>query len=442
VLLLAAALLIHNVTVIDPASRAVRPNADVCVEGERIVSVDAAATDVLRSSCFVLRAPPRTTNNEERTTKNVVDGSGKFLIPGFADMHVHLFEHGRDEKGQLRPRFDRPTIEQTLRTLLAFGITTIRDPGAETEAAVTLRNMVATGALPGPTITTCGRILNSSNFDPEPFLPVHGAEEIRREIRWQKAAGVDCIKVYASMPPDFVAVAIDEAHKNGLPVIGHLQRTTWSEAARMGIDGVEHAAPWSAAYVAAAARAGYDETMFGRVYWLEHLDEAAIDAMVAELARHHVVVDPTLMAMATKLFGDDPRWTENPDIAVAPPLVARSWKSFTFTQGWTPEQYRVAHAAWPKLLRLTKKLFDAGVPLVAGADAPTPWIVAGPSLHDELRLLHEAGIPAMDVLRIGTRGAIDAGARADLVLLARNPLDDIRNTRSIVSVWTRGVPVK
>ena len=90
--------------------------------------------------------------------------------------------------------------------------------------------MVAKGALPGPDITTCGRILNSSNFDPEPFQPVHSEEEIRREIRWQKAAGVDCIKVYSSMTPDFVRVAVDEAHKNGLPVIGHLQRTTWTEA--------------------------------------------------------------------------------------------------------------------------------------------------------------------------------------------------------------------
>jgi imidazolonepropionase-like amidohydrolase len=419
VFLLAAALLIHNVTVIDPASRSVRPNADVCVVGERIRH---------RQECL--------------SSTETIDGSGKYLIPGLADMHAHLFEHGRDEKGQLRPRFDRDTTERTLRTFLDFGVTTIRDPGAETEAAVTLRNMVAKGALPGPDIATCGRILNSSDFDPEPFQPVHGEEEIRREIRWQKAAGVDCIKVYANMPPDFVRIAVDEAHKNGLPIVGHLQRTTWTEAARMGIDGVEHAASWSSAYVAETARTGYDNSIFGRVYWLEHLDEKAIDEMVGELARHHVVVDPTLMAMATKLFGDDPRWTGNPDIKVAPPLVARSWTFFSFTKDWTPEQYRAAHAAWPKLLRLTKKMFDAGVTLVAGTDEPTPWIVPGASLHDELLLLHEAGIPAMDVLRMATRNGIAAGARADLVLLAKNPLDDLRNTRSIVSVIKRGVVVK
>jgi imidazolonepropionase-like amidohydrolase len=413
--LLAAALLIHNVTVIDPASRSVRVG-DVCIAGERIgAKCDAAA---------------------------VIDGTGKYLVPGFADMHAHLFEHGRDEKGNLRPRFDRAAIEQSLRMFLDFGVTTIRDPGAETEAAVTLRNMVAKGALPGPDISTCGRILNSTDFDPEPFVPVHSEAEIRREIRWQKAAGVDCIKVYAWMPPDFVAAAIDEAHKNGLPIIGHLQRTTWTEAARLGIDGVEHAAPWSTAYVTEPARAAYDNSLFGRVYWLEYLDDAAIDEMVHELARHKVVVDPTLVAMVTKFFGDDPRWTQNPDIKLAQPETQRSWAFFTFTKDWTPEQYRAAHAAWPKLLRLTKKLFDAGVPLVAGTDTPTPWIVPGASLHDEMRLLHEAGIPAMDVLRMATRGTIEPGARADLVLLAKNPLEDIRNTRSIVSVIKHGVVVK
>lgn len=409
--LLAAALLIHNVTVIDPASRGVRVG-DVCVVEERIAAKCDGAT--------------------------AIDGTGQFLIPGLADMHVHLFEHGRDEKGELRPRFDRATIEQTLRTFLDFGVTAIRDPGAETEAAVTLRAMVASGKLAGPDITTCGRILNSSNFDPEPFQPVHSTDDVRREIRWQKAAGVDCIKVYSSMPPDFVAAAIDEAHKNGLPVIGHLQRTTWTEAARMGIDGVEHAAPWSSAYATGDA----DNSMFGRVTWLEHLNETAIGEMAAELAKHRVTVDPTLMAMVTKFFGDDPRWTQNPDIKLAPPLVQRSWTFFTFTKDWTPEQYRAAHAAWPRLLRLTKQLFDAGVPLVAGTDAPTPWIVAGPSLHDELRLLHEAGIPAMDVLRIATRGKIEPGAPANLVLLAKNPLDDIVNTRSIVHVIKHGAIVK
>ena len=94
-----------------------------------------------------------------------------------------------------------------------------------------------------------------------------------------------------------------------LPILGHLQRTTWTEAARLGIDGVEHAAPWSDEYVQQDARTDYAGDMFGRVYWLEHLDARAIDEMVDALVEHHVVVDPTLMAMHTKFWGDDARYT-------------------------------------------------------------------------------------------------------------------------------------
>jgi hypothetical protein len=127
---------------------------------------------------------------------------------------------------------------------LRFGVTSVRDPGAETADAILLRDLVRAGKVPGPAIFTAGRILIASDFTPEPFVIVRNEQEVRDEIRWQANAGVDAIKVHASMPPDLVRVAIDEGHRHGMPVLGHLQRTTWTEAARMGIDGVEHAAPW------------------------------------------------------------------------------------------------------------------------------------------------------------------------------------------------------
>jgi imidazolonepropionase-like amidohydrolase len=195
-LALAATLLIRDVTVIDPATRTVTTHRDVLLRDGKIASIRSAGVSPAGA------APSR----------RVIDGRGKFLLPGFADLHAHLFVHARDEKGDIRPRYDRPSIEQMLHTLLTFGVTTVRDPGAETEAAITLRAMVNGGKVVGPDIVTCGRIINQSDFDPEPFAPVHDAGDVRREIRWQAAAGVDCIKVYASMRPDLVKVAIDEAH--------------------------------------------------------------------------------------------------------------------------------------------------------------------------------------------------------------------------------------
>jgi imidazolonepropionase-like amidohydrolase len=280
---------------------------------------------------------------------------------------------------------------------------------------------------------------------------VHNETDVRNEIRWQGLAGVDFIKIYSSMPPQLTAVAIEEGHQLGMPVVGHLQRTTWTEAARLGIDGLEHAAPWSAAYLKAEARSAMPPGMFARVYWLRHLDGVQIDAMIAALVEHQVFVDPTLMAtMYTKFWADDPRLTQNRDLVHVPESLRKGWAAGGFTRDWTPAQFVEAKTSWPLLLGLIRKMHDRGVPLVAGTDTPTPWIVPGASLHDELKLLTEAGIPPLQVIRIATSnaaralrrehefGSITPGLRADLVLVAQNPLDDIAHTRAIELVIQNG----
>jgi imidazolonepropionase-like amidohydrolase len=429
---LLAALVISGATVIDGTGAPPRI-ADVVIEGERIVCVGPTC------------ARPK--------GAKVIDAKGKYVIPGLVDMHAHLLTHPWNEKGELEARWDRPAMKQMLCAFLRMGVTTIRDPGSETGDAVMVRRLLREGKIKGPRLFTAGRILNASNFNPEPFVTVRTEEQVRDEVRWQAAAGVDVIKVYASMPPPLVKAAIDEARKHGLPVIGHVQRTTWTEAARLGISGLEHAAPWSIEYVREADRAAAPDSLFGRVYWLEHLDENAIDEMIAELAKHKVVVDPTLMAMHTKFWGDDPRYTNSPDNDLAPERIRKGWPAGRFTNGWTAEQYAASRKAWPRLLKLTKQMHDAGVMLVAGTDTPTPWIVPGASLHDELKLLNDAGIQPLDVITIATSnaaralkqeqqfGAVEQGLQADLVILDKNPLQDIANTRSIAMVIQRGLTI-
>ncbi|HEV7919695.1 MAG TPA: amidohydrolase family protein [Thermoanaerobaculia bacterium] len=429
---LLAALVLSGATVIDGTGAPPR-KAEVVIDGERIVCVAAKC------------ARPK--------GARVIDARGKYVIPGLVDMHVHLLTHPWNEKGELEARWDRPSVRQMLKTFVQLGVTTIRDPGSETGDAIMVRRLLQEGKLEGPRLFTAGRILNASSFNPEPFVTVRTEEAVREEVRWQAAAGVDAIKVYSSMPPELVRAAIDEAHKHGLPVIGHVQRTTWTEAARLGIDGLEHPAPWSVEYVKEADQATWPESMFGRVYWLEHLDEKKIDEMIGELAKHQVVVDPTLMAMHTKFWGDDPRYTKNPDNQLVPERILKGWPAGRFTSGWTAEQYAASQKAWPILLKLTRRMYDQGVLLVAGTDTPTPWIVPGASLHDELKLLTDAGIKPLEVIRIATSnaahalkkekefGAVKAGLRADLILLERNPLENIANTRSIVMVIQRGLTI-
>jgi len=427
-------ILLTDFTLIDGTGAAPRAHCDLLIEGGRIAAV--GPTGSVRASGAA-----------------IVPLGGRFVVPGFIDLHAHVMLHAWDERGQIRPRWDRAAALELLHDLLAFGVTTIRDPGSETEAAVTLRRAIADGRVEGPTLFTAGRMLNASPFDAEPFAPVRDADDVRREIRWQAALGVDAIKVYSAMPPALVRVAIEEAHAHRLPVIGHLGATTWTEAAALGIDGVEHAAPWSRAYLPKARQAAYDGSLFGRVAWLEALDVDGpeIAAMADALVAHDVTVDPTLIAMWTKLFGDVA--ARGPDLARAPALHRAGWAAGSFTRGWTAAQYRRAHAAWPKLLALVGKLWRRGVRITVGTDTPTPWVVPGASVHDEMALLHDAGLPPLEVLRAATANAARAlgrgdslgtlapGKRADLVVLARDPVADIRNTRSIERVYRGGVLV-
>lgn len=426
-LALIATLILHNATLPDGNVH------DLVIEGERI---------------------ERITDSHEHGEATVIDATGKFVYPGFIDMHVHALLHPWMENGEIAFRYDRDQVLRMFRLLLEHGVTTIRDPGSETEAAVTVRRMLEKGDVAGPRLITAGRILNSSSFSPEPFITVRTPDDVRREIAWQKAAGVDLVKVYSSMPLDLVKVAIDEAHRHKLPVIGHLQRTTWTEAAKLGIDGVSHAAPWSAEYLAADKRGAYPQSLFGRVYWLENidLDAHSFRELTDVLVKNGVSVDPTLIAMHTKFFGDDARWLDNPDNKLVPDRLA-GWKAGSFTRDWKPEQYEAAKAAWPKMLALTKLLFDRNVLLTVGTDTPTPWIVPGASFHSELELLASAGIPNAAVLRMATRnaaialrrddiGLIRPGAYADLVVMTLDPRKDIRNTRSIERVIVRGKPLR
>jgi imidazolonepropionase-like amidohydrolase len=425
------ALIIRNATVIEGTGRAPQANVDVCIAGGRIVSV--------ARRCTAPDAAP------------VVDATGMYLLPGFVDVHVHLLEHGRDEKGEIPARIDWDLVRSSLRLLVDHGVTTVRDPGSETEAAITLRGMLERGDVVGPRLLTAGRIINASPFNPEPFRPVRTADDVLREIRWQKAAGVDFIKIYSAVSPDLAKVAIDEAHRLGLPVIGHLQRTTWTAAARMGIDYIAHGAPWTPDLLPDDKRGGYEQTMFGRVYWLESLDLAApqLDSLVGALNAHGVVVDPTLIAYHTKFFGSDSRWLDNPDNALLSSGLIAGWRAGNFTRDWTAQQFAAAQRAWPKMLALTKLLFDRRVRLTVGTDAPTPWVVPGASFHDELVFLRDAGIPELDIIKMATFdaaralrrenefGSIQPGRRADLVLTA-DPLAKIEHTRSIAAVIQSG----
>lgn len=382
----------------------------------------------------------------------VVNISGRYLLPGFIDMHAHVtfLRHPSDHEQDTG--YDRLTSELVLRELLAAGVTTVRNPAAPPVEGVRLRDDVAAGRIPGPRIFTAGWPLNG-----QPST----AEGIRAEVDRQCALEVDYIKVYANSTPTQTAAAIDEAHKCGVKVVGHLQATDWPTAADLGIDFITHGVSWSASTLPPDERAEYERqvrtlgSMRARIFWLESVDVNGpeMDAVVAALTRHKISVDPTLVAYETK-FVPLEKYRGSQNVALAPPAMQETWRSGGLTKNWTPEEFARMKRAWPKMLAIINRYYRAGVLLTTGTDLPNEFVVPGVSLHQEMELMTEAGIPAADVLGMSTRnaaialgqaadiGTIEVGKRADLVVLEQNPLENIGNTRRIEIVVANGAMLR
>ena len=423
-----------GVTVIDGLGNPPVPDQVVVIRKGRIAEVTAAAG---------WQAPRGT---------QIIDLAGSFVMPGLIDLHAHVTVLPLDDNGAIADTMVVEDSERALRTLLAFGITTVRNPAAPAEDGVALRDRVAAGEVLGPRILTAGNPLNRTRASFGPFVATADVDSVRQEVRRQAALGVDMIKVYASLSPELISAAIDEAHAHDLPVVGHLQRTTWSEAAEFGIDAITHGAPWSIDYLPPEHQEGYRGGFLDRFTWLEYVDfdGPQIREMIALLADKQIPVDPTLIAYHTKFFGDDPQHLENPELHLAPATSREIWEQTTFTDGWTEDDFARARSQWPRMLELTRRMHEGGVLLAAGSDFPNPWVIPGVSLHQELRLLHDAGIPPLEVLKIATSngaralgladelGSIEPGKIANLVVLAGDPAASLHYTRAISHVFVAG----
>ncbi len=224
----------------------------------------------------------------------------------------------------------------------------------------------------------------------------------------------------------------------------HGWMTTWTDAALAGVDGITHIAPGNPMLLPEARRAEFRKSLRGTQFMFDwfrfaDLDGPEIKAMLDAMVRHRVDLDPTLVAFELMAWADDstkydPDWRryEPPGLAPKPSPVK------VMTAGWTAADFAAAKAVWPTILAFTKRLFDAGVTLTVGTDGAYPWF-----FQRELELLVSAGIPAAEVIKMATRnaavslgrpsefGTVEAGKRADLVVLGADPLSDIGNARRI-----------
>jgi imidazolonepropionase-like amidohydrolase len=329
-------------------------------------------------------------------------------------MHAHVANVRKNS-------YNQNESEYMLRMLLTYGVTTIRNPGGPTAQSVALRENVSEGKIIGPQIFTAGQLLNTPQI-PVPFVEkqVQTEQDVRQEVRTQAAAGVDYVKLYVGLSPELVMAAIEEAHSNGLKVIGHLYMTSWTDAANLGIDALTHGVPVSPFLLSEADRQTFlkaGDHPFNHLIWLDLVDlnGPEINEMMRALVNNDIPVDPTLNVYESII-------KEEPDY-----------------------QY-----LWPKVLQLTKMLYDNRVAILSGTDIPNFDLVPGASLHHELEILVEAGIPPVEVIKIATRngaqtlgieedvGTIEPGKQADMIILSDNPLNDIKNTNKIEAVISDG----
>ena len=367
-----------------------------------------------------------------------IDGTGKFLMPGLSDMHVHL-EYTED-----------PAI---LAMFLANGVTTVRNMDGR-PFIVEWKKRIASGALLGPSIHTAGPLLDG---DP-PLRPdnttVRSAVEARAAVLAQHTAGYDFVKVYTNLSADAYRAVLSTARERGLEVSGHVPRTvTWDEALTAGQDSFEHLSDYDDVLEAD------DSPSKGRYTWFKRflvmpLDAAKITAVAQRQSRSTTWTVPTLVQADREIArpAQVQTWLAAPESSLIPAEARAFWQQQVArsTSRMGEEDWAVIQKGSANRLEVVRALHKAGVRLLAGTDTPNPFVVPGFSLADELANLTRAGLTPFDALAASTReaatflgqsnewGTVEAGKRSDLVLLDADPLKDIANVRAISGVMVRG----
>lgn len=407
----------------------------VRIERDRIVRIAAAGSRTCRRGA------------------EAVDLAGGYLMPGLIDMHAHLTLGPLEVRREgdaivMRAEPDDAIADHNAARLVGFGVTTIRNPGGDLAAAARYRARRAAAAITGPESFDAGTVINDVDL-PGLATGVATPEDMRRAVAAQVDAGADWIKLYTRLSPELLQAGIAAAHAHGRPAVAHLEDVAWTEALPMGLDAIVHLMPISPDLLDAGERAAYLEARrpgtFGFFEWWERFDPEGpgADRIVAAFDRHRPVFNATLVAFHAAFVQDqgDSPYLRDAERYAHPRLLA-NWKDFfTFAIGWEPEDFARARAVWPKVQRMAVRLHASDARMTLGTDMSNPWIAPGISLHREMALLAEAGVPNARILAAATLQAADAlgaadrigrvapGYEADLLVLDGDPLADIAHAR-------------
>jgi imidazolonepropionase-like amidohydrolase len=420
---------ITHVTLINPATSSVQPDATVIIEGDHIASVLIGA---------MIKMPGNTI---------LIDGHGKFLIPGLWDMHVHSafgdwFPGGRDI---ILPLF------------IANGVTGVRDMGGDLPVLFEWRKEIAAQKIVGPRMVVSGPMLDallpSGKLRFPSSIAVTTPASAVAAVDQLKSQGADFIKVQSVISHDAYLAAAAEAHKQNLPFVGHIpDKVRITEAIAAGQKSIEH-------LMGSFEGCSSEEQKFidgqgNTKLLLTTTDQKKCDAMIAALVKARVWQCPTLA------WGRGGEFLDQRDLKHDPldKYVPASWRDVTwkrFYDEMMPDLLKdplpLRQEFFARTLQMIGDQHRAGVRFLAGTDtAPGIYILPGFSLHDELADFVEAGFTPMEALQTATSnpakffatestaGEIAKGKIADAVLLDADPIADIHNTTKISAVISNG----
>jgi imidazolonepropionase-like amidohydrolase len=421
---LAAVTVFEGAQLIDGTGRPAVENSRLVVDGDRIKAVGAAD------------------KTQRPEGARAVDLHGRTIMPGIINAHGHLgLVVGTKNRADA---YTRDNVRAQLEQYERYGVTTMMSLGLNRDLVWELRDEQRQGNLPGATIFTAGQGIGVPNgFPPQPvaadqlFRP-RTADEARADVRALASHHADIVKLWVDdgggsfpkMKPDIYAAIIDEAHRHKLKVAAH--EFYLSDAKSLVADGID-----------VLAHSIRDQPV----------DKQLIDVMKAR----HVFYIPTFMVDESFfIFAEQPAVMHDDFFrgAVGPELLkyleSEEYKDKA-EHDLSLQRNKAALATGMKNLKL---LFDAGVPIAFGTDSGAmPTRIAGWAEHHELESLVRAGLTPMQALVVATsgsaallgcddRGTIEPGKRADFLVLAANPLDDIRNTRQMVAIWHDGREIK
>lgn len=378
----------------------------------------------------------------------IIDGKGKYLIPGLMDMHTHLLSDGDDYPDSI--------AEDELKVMIANGVTTIRLMIGTPEQLV-LRAKSAKGEIIAPTIYAASPHLTGKEQGND--FVVNTPEEAREAVRKSKAAGYDFIKITTFIKAEVYEAAVDEAAKLNIRVVGHADsRFVGVERALKARQQIEHLDGYLEMLLkpdAPMKGSVSDLYIYNPKNWdsFDYLDESKIPELARRTVESNPFVDPTQHFMKNS-FGvsrSEESIRAQPDFKFYPKAVQETWLNFYRKNRFLNEVPLEKRARWIAIRdKIIKAIAGAGGRIMVGSDSPEFLFLYGFSEHRELKALADAGLSNYAALEAATKnpsmffgtlekvGTIEKGKKADLILLDANPLENITNTERRSGVMLKG----